>query len=148
MPSGPFDADLDLEARHALGERLRLLLEEDALDVRAMAAGLGVEPEVVVVALRELRLNGGGRLRTAVALGRVTWRCEPLGEVAPAVATRHGRTAAARAEPAVRAPRAPDARRASASAAEPPVGGARSEASPVGGVPGRRRPRAGAGAPP
>jgi hypothetical protein len=87
MPSGPFDADLDLEARHALGERLRLLLEADALDVRAMAAGLGVEPEVVVVALRELRLNGVGRLRTAVALGRVTWRWEPLEEEAPALAT-------------------------------------------------------------
>ncbi|HVG98858.1 MAG TPA: hypothetical protein VNK05_18260 [Chloroflexota bacterium] len=87
MPSGPFDADLDLEARHALGERLRLLLEADALDVRAMAAGLGVEPEVVVVALRELRLSGVGRLRTAVALGRVTWRWEPLGAEAPAVAT-------------------------------------------------------------
>jgi hypothetical protein len=86
MPPGPFDADLNPETRHALGERLRLLLAEDALDVRAMAAGLGVEPEVVVVALRELRLNGEGHLRTAVALGRVTWRWEPLEAAAPAEA--------------------------------------------------------------
>ena len=81
MPTRPFDADLDPQAQRALGERLRPLLEEDALDVREMAAGLGVEPEQVVVALRtlraELRASGAGRLRTAVSRGRVTWRWEP-----------------------------------------------------------------------
>ena len=48
-----------------------------------MASGLGIEPELVVVALRALRATvragGAGRLRTAVSRGRVTWRWEPSG---------------------------------------------------------------------
>ncbi len=47
-----------------------------------MAAGLGVEPELVVEALRalraQLRAGGAGRLRTVVSRGRVTWHCEPF----------------------------------------------------------------------
>jgi hypothetical protein len=48
-----------------------------------MASGLGIEPELVVVALRALRATlragGTGRLRTAISRGRVTWRWEPSG---------------------------------------------------------------------
>jgi hypothetical protein len=82
MTPGPFDSTLDPQTRRALGARLRLLLDGEALDVRAMAAGLGVEPELVVVALRELRHDREGHLRTAVSLGRVTWQWEAH-EVAP-----------------------------------------------------------------
>jgi hypothetical protein len=82
MPPGPFDVDLDPGTRHELGARLRALLEVGRLDVRAMAAGLGVEPEVVVVALREVRGNQTGRLRSSVTQGRVTWWWEPA-EVLP-----------------------------------------------------------------
>jgi hypothetical protein len=77
-PAGPFDAELDAPTREDLGRRLRALLEVGSLDVRGMAQGLEVEPEVVVIALRELRAQPGGRLRSAIHLGRVTWTWERL----------------------------------------------------------------------
>jgi hypothetical protein len=77
MPPGPFDAEIDPVTRRELGERLRLLLEAGRLDVQGMAAGLGVEPEVVVVALRELRATHAGRLRSSIHLGRTAWWWEP-----------------------------------------------------------------------
>jgi hypothetical protein len=86
MPPGPFDVEIDPETRRELGERLRLLLEEGPLDVRGMAAGLGVEPEVVVVALRELRAAHAGRLRSSIHLGRITWWWEPA---EPVVKRKH-----------------------------------------------------------
>ena len=55
------------------------LLREGPLDVRGMAAGLGVEPEVVVVALREARAASAGTLRSTIHLGRVTWWWEADG---------------------------------------------------------------------
>ena len=78
MPPGPFDAELDAPTRKDLGRRLRALLEHGSLDVVGMALGLEVEPEVVVIALRELRALPGGRLRSAIRLGRVTWTWERL----------------------------------------------------------------------
>jgi hypothetical protein len=77
MPPGPFDVELDPETRRDLGERIRRLLEEGPLDVRGMAVGLGVEPEVVVVALRELRATHAGRLCSTIYLGRTAWWWEP-----------------------------------------------------------------------
>jgi hypothetical protein len=98
MPAGPFDVEVDAPTRKDLGRRLRDLLEVGSLDVRGMAAGLGVEPEVVVIALRELRALPGGRLRSAIRLGRVTWTWErspgedapgtPAGEVEDATRAR------------------------------------------------------------
>jgi hypothetical protein len=38
-----------------------------------MAAVLEVEPEVVVVALRELRSRKRGQLRSTIRLGHVSW---------------------------------------------------------------------------
>jgi hypothetical protein len=73
---GPFDDDLPPDARRDLGERLVALLQEGPLDVRGMAAGLGVEPEVVVAALREARAAAAGSLHSSIHLGRVTWRWE------------------------------------------------------------------------
>jgi hypothetical protein len=84
MPSGPFDVDLDPALRLALTRRLRDLLEESPLDVGAMAARLGVEPELVVVALRELRVNPEGRVRSAIRLGHVSWWWERLAVPVPA----------------------------------------------------------------
>jgi hypothetical protein len=52
---------------------------EGPLDVRGMAAGLGVEPEVVVAALREARAATAGTLRSTIHLGRVTWWWEAHG---------------------------------------------------------------------
>ena len=79
MRRGPFDDDLPPEARRDLGRRLVALLREGPLDVRGMAAGLGVEPEVVVVALREARAAPAGTLRSTIHLGRVTWWWEADG---------------------------------------------------------------------
>jgi hypothetical protein len=86
MPPGPFDAELDAASRKDLGLRLRALLQQGGLDVRGMAIGLKVEPELVVIALRELRALPGGRLRSAIQLGRVTWTWEPLPGAAAAEA--------------------------------------------------------------
>jgi hypothetical protein len=86
MPPGPFDVEIDPEARRDLGERIRRLLEEGPLDVRGMAVGLGVEPEVVVVALRELRATHAGRLCSTIHLGRIAWWWEPA---APAAKRKH-----------------------------------------------------------
>jgi hypothetical protein len=89
MPPGPFDVELDPETRRDLGERIRRLLEEGPLDVRGMAVGLGVEPEVVVVALRELRATHAGRLCSTIYLGRTAWWWEPAEpEPAPPAAKR------------------------------------------------------------
>jgi hypothetical protein len=76
---GPFDDDLPPDARRDLGRRLVVLLREGPLDVRGMAAGLGVEPEVVVAALREARAASAGTLRSTIHLGRVTWWWEADG---------------------------------------------------------------------
>ena len=87
MPPGPFDVELDPETRRDLGERIRrLLLEDGPLDVRGMAVGLGVEPEVVVVALRELRATHAGRLCSTISLGRTAWWWEPA---PPAAKRKH-----------------------------------------------------------
>jgi hypothetical protein len=77
MPLGPFDADLDAATRHDLARRLRVLLVDQPLDVRAMAVALDVEPEVIVVVMRELRARRRGRLRSKVVLGHVSWWWEP-----------------------------------------------------------------------
>jgi hypothetical protein len=77
MSSGPFDVELDSERRRDLAWHLRDLLERGPLDVGTIAAHLGVEPEVVVVALRELRVGHPGRLRSAICLGHVSWWWEP-----------------------------------------------------------------------
>jgi hypothetical protein len=100
-PAGPFDVELDAPTREDLGRRLRALLEAGSLDVRGMALGLEVEPEVVVIALRELRAQPGGRLRSAIQLGRVTWTWEraqdegapagPAGETGVAPPGRRGK---------------------------------------------------------
>ncbi|MDQ3699649.1 MAG: hypothetical protein M3442_01875 [Chloroflexota bacterium] len=77
MPLGPFDADLDATTRHDLARRLRVLLVDKPLDVRAMAVALEVEPEVIVVIMRELRTRRSGRLRSTISLGHVSWWWEP-----------------------------------------------------------------------
>ncbi len=77
MAPGPFDADLDPATRRDLAARLRLLLEQGPADVRRMATALEVEPEVIVVAMRELRAAGAGRLRSTIHLGHVSWWWEP-----------------------------------------------------------------------
>lgn len=77
MAPGPFDADLDPATRRDLAARLRLLLEQGPADVRRMATALEVEPEVIVVAMRELRAASAGRLRSTIHLGHVSWWWEP-----------------------------------------------------------------------
>lgn len=77
MPLGPFDADLDAATRHGLARRLRVLLVDTPLDVRAMAAALEVEPEIIVVLMRDLRARRRGRLRSTISLGHVSWWWEP-----------------------------------------------------------------------
>jgi hypothetical protein len=72
-PPGPFDLDLDPELRRHLARRLRYLLTEGPLDAGEMAAKLQLEPELIVLLLRDLRANSRGRLHTTVRRGHVCW---------------------------------------------------------------------------
>lgn len=77
---GPLEPKLGKEARKALAARLREHLRLAPHDMGTMAAVLDVEPEVVVVALRELRARKRGKLRSMIQLGHVSWWWEDGGE--------------------------------------------------------------------
>jgi hypothetical protein len=53
---------------------MRHVLRAAPLNIRQMADALEVEPEAVVVGLRELRSSKRGRLRSSVILGHVAWQ--------------------------------------------------------------------------
>ncbi|HEX2186168.1 MAG TPA: hypothetical protein VHN78_11760 [Chloroflexota bacterium] len=72
-PPGPFDLDLHPELRRRLARRLRHLLTAGPLDAGEMAAELQLEPELIVLLLRDLRANPRGRLHTTVRHGHVCW---------------------------------------------------------------------------
>ncbi|HEX2035356.1 MAG TPA: hypothetical protein VHS99_14350 [Chloroflexota bacterium] len=72
-PPGPFDLDLHPELRRRLARRLRHLLTAGPLDAGEMAAELQLEPELIVLLLRDLRANPRGRLHTTVRRGHVCW---------------------------------------------------------------------------
>jgi hypothetical protein len=64
-------------AGRALAIRLEPLLLADPMNMRQITATLEADPEVVVVALRELRRRDDGRLRSRISLGHVCWWWEP-----------------------------------------------------------------------
>jgi hypothetical protein len=70
---GPLEPKLGKEARKALAARLREHLRLAPHDMGTMASVLEVEPEAVVVALRELRARKRGKLRSMIRLGHVSW---------------------------------------------------------------------------
>jgi hypothetical protein len=70
---GPLEPKVGKEARKALAARLREHLRLAPHDMGTMAAVLDVEPEVVVVALRELRARKRGQLKSMIQLGHVSW---------------------------------------------------------------------------
>lgn len=81
MTRSPLEPGLTKEERKALAARLRQVIAGAPMDMRQMAHVLEVEPEAVVVALRELRARKRGTLRSTIRLGHVSWWWED----APAV---------------------------------------------------------------
>lgn len=69
----PFEPKVGKGRRKALAKELRARLAMKPLGVAEMAEELEVEPEVVVVALRELRARKKGTLRSTVQLGHAAW---------------------------------------------------------------------------
>lgn len=82
MRRSPLEPVLSKQERKTLATRLRAAIASTPMDMRQMADVLEVEPEAVVVALRELRASKRGTLRSAIRLGHVAW----WWEVAPAAA--------------------------------------------------------------
>lgn len=70
---GPLEPKVGKGRRKALAGELRAHLRRAPMDMREMAAALSVTPEVVVIALRELRGRRRGRLLSTVRLGHVCW---------------------------------------------------------------------------
>jgi hypothetical protein len=89
----PLEPRLEKEERKALAGRLRKLLRQAPLNMREMALALEVEPEVVVIALRELRARKRGQLRSTIRLGHASWWWEdpPEEPEAPAVRAKAGK---------------------------------------------------------
>jgi hypothetical protein len=75
--SSPFDQDIPKGERKSLASKVRDLLALSPRSVGEIADTLEVEPEVVVIALRELRARKRGRLRSTIRLGHVSWWWEP-----------------------------------------------------------------------
>ena len=69
----PLEPKVGKERRKALAKELRARLAVAPLGIGEMAEQLDVEPEVVVVALRELRSRKRGRLRSTIQLGHTAW---------------------------------------------------------------------------
>jgi hypothetical protein len=84
MPRPPLEPRLKKRERKALARRRRRLLAGAPRNMRPMADGLEVEPEAVVVALRELRARRRGQLRTTIRLGHVCWSWQPPAEASDA----------------------------------------------------------------
>lgn len=97
MPRGPFNQKIAKDERKVLASRLRDVLRATPMHVGAMADALDVEPEVVVIALRELRTRKRGTLRSTIRLGHVHWWWEPPAVPEPKPAP--GEAAAAPAKP-------------------------------------------------
>jgi hypothetical protein len=73
MPRGSPEPKLKKKERKELARRLRAVLAQGPRDMAEMAAALQVEPEYVVIGLRELRKKRRGRLRSGMRAGRACW---------------------------------------------------------------------------
>jgi hypothetical protein len=82
----PLEPPIGKDERKALARRVRELLLAAPRSVGQVGEALEIEPEVVVIALRELRAQKQGRLRSTITLGHVSWWWEPPAEVAKAPA--------------------------------------------------------------
>jgi hypothetical protein len=98
MPRNPLEPKLDKDQRKALSGRLRKMIAAAPMDMASMARALEVDPEVVVVALRELRARKRGALRSTIRLGHVSWwwedspgKAKPPGDEPAALGTKKKR---------------------------------------------------------
>jgi len=69
----PYEPKLVKQERKALAKQVRATLVANPLNLGEIADALGIEPEVVVIALRELRARKRGRLRSTIRVGHVSW---------------------------------------------------------------------------
>lgn len=69
----PLEPILKKDERKQLAGKVRTLLDRNPLGVGEIADALGIAPEVVVIALRELRARKKGTLRSTIRLGHVSW---------------------------------------------------------------------------
>lgn len=77
MPRRQQEPKPNQAAGRTLAGQLEPLLLAGPMSMRQITAALEADPEVVVVALRELRRRDDGRLRSAISLGHVCWWWEP-----------------------------------------------------------------------
>ena len=75
------------ERRKELAKALRGRLAERAQGIGELAEALEIEPEEVVVVLRELRGKKRGRLASALQQGQTVWRWEETPKAAGAPKT-------------------------------------------------------------
>jgi hypothetical protein len=80
-PRGRLEPRLGKDERKALAGRLRALLSAAPQNMREMSVALEVEPEVVVIALRELRARKRGTLHSTIRLGHASWWWEDTPDV-------------------------------------------------------------------
>ena len=78
----PPEPPIGKDERKALARRVRELLLAAPRSVGQIGEALEIEPEVVVIALRELRAQKQGRLRSTITLGHVSWWWEAPAEPA------------------------------------------------------------------
>ena len=80
------DPKVGKRRRKALARSLRGHITAEPLGVADMAERLDVDPEVIVVLLRELRTGKRGTLRTTLRLGHAAWYWEDPPEQTAALA--------------------------------------------------------------
>ena len=78
----PYEPKLAKQERKSLAKHVRAILLSNPLNLGEIADALDIEPEVVVIALRELRTRKRGRLRSTIRLGHVSWWWEVPAELA------------------------------------------------------------------
>ena len=73
------------DRRKELAKALRVRLSERALGIGELAEALGIQPEEVVVVMRELRGKKSGTLTSAIRQGQTVWSWQESAKVAKKV---------------------------------------------------------------
>jgi hypothetical protein len=138
MARSQLEPRLGRQARKTLAKRLRAVLSDKPLSMREIAAALDVEPEVVVVGMRELRARRRGHLRTSIRFGHVCWFWQADANAGGATALRSSFGEAAELKSPT-APAADDTVAVGAAAVASDVEVGPAAPSPDGGKPAKRK---------